>query len=165
MPRETPLLGWLLAGVIGLAVGVFLGLGVAKLTGRTLAQQDAIIAEQQQRIESLETSAVDLAGRHDEYLNRIEELEKAEAHATKTGRQLAGHLLKSQAVLDMILREPAVRQFMLEPAFRDKFKADWYIPATSFRMIGGRWFFEEMAECGVISQETLVELEAESRAP
>lgn len=65
------------------------------------------------------------------------------------------YLLKSQAVLGLLLEKPETRTFLLSERFRRSFKGDWWFPEQSLKLIGGKWLLDELVAQKLIAPDAL----------
>ncbi len=166
---------WFLAALaaVCLSVGLLAGLAIATLTGQSVADARRETTEARHRAEEARQKAAELAvelqdaederdrareaaRKSAERAKKIEELETLHASNTET-------IVRSQALLRMVLDSDAVRDVMNRHDVRHKLKADWFWPETAYELIGGRWWLKEMVEKGLIEKRVLDEIEAQER--
>jgi hypothetical protein len=144
------------------AAGVLGGLAFAAINrgslGEMTEERDRLVAEN----EKLQAEVDGLTPQLAEAISAQQDLTEKLRRTTEVHVKTTEHLVKSQAVLGMLLKVPEVRPFLLGDQFRRSFKADWWFPETAFKLIGGRWFVEELAEQKLIDKEAVAKTSEES---
>lgn len=166
--REQPPFPWttVCAGAIGLAVGVALGLGIGAATGGSLAGAKREAEAARDEIAAVKAREFALADERDQFRDaaqksneRAAEIKELEALRLANTRAL----LRSQALLRMVLESDAVRNTMNRHDVRHKLQGDWFFPETAYELIGGRWWLKELVDKGLLEKRILDELEAQER--
>ncbi len=168
---ELPPRNWLplvLAALCGLGVGIALGLTIASLGGKSLAEvtkerdqsnvmlSDAkqLLNKAKQNMESIKQDAQRL-----QKLNKEINAEHAEqlTNARQAGEKFAKEFLKSQALICMMRDIDGITDLVKSRDFRSRFKAEWFAPDDSYKLIGGKWFVEELVQHNIVDESVLNE--------
>ncbi len=159
----------LLAAVCGLGLGVAAGVILGSIRGKSFAEVTAekdAFAKHNEMIER-ELLAANRARQSDlataaKSQIKMEELKKdvrktrEEAERQKTEVKDAWEtIVKLEALLCIVRDNKFFSDYLKTEHFRATFKANWYWPDAAFKLIGGRWFFEEMVNQGTADRRVL----------
>jgi hypothetical protein len=158
--------------VIALGAGVLLGLVIATASSGSLRQlevENDRLADGNARLtadchqwaaayERLESTAAEskrLAGELQTALDNERAVERR-------GKEFAAWWLQSQAVLKLVIDEPAMVELIRTPRFQRNFHPEWWAPDAGFELLGGRWFAEEMVRHGAADRELLTRIDRQN---
>jgi len=164
-------LSLLLVGLCGLGVGVGASLGIVAMTGKSIreaiAERDRAVATaaDAQRIQNDAQRASDEAKRDVEKLRKEAELAKKltdEVNAEHAEQLKKAHeeiaeifvqAAKSQALICLVRDIDGMRDVLRDKEFRARFRPNWFAPDESLKLLGGRWFVDELLEFGLVDEK------------
>jgi hypothetical protein len=144
----------------GIAAGFLGGLLVAGMVGGSFAdvcrERDQMAAQQIEWAAYVKGVDADRAAA----TARAEKAERKAADRDKAETAAIANLFKSQALLAMVIKWPGIGKTIVSEEFKNKINADWCFPENAYKLIGGRWFLEELVGAGLVDKSALEEVDS-----
>ena len=148
---------WLAALVSG-GIGILLGLVIAiwaSSPSDQLREEDSKIRETNRQLRAdLDAGKKNSRGTSEDFLKlrslskemlaSLKKHEEEGRYLEKALGETSVELTRTNALLHMLREAPEFAAILQTSEFKERFKPEWYFPDEAFRMLGGRWFVEEL---------------------
>jgi hypothetical protein len=159
-----------LIGLFCFGGGVAAGIGIGAM-GERRAASEAISERDSAKAENVAT-ADQLARKEKVIADLTGELRKGVDDATTSKRAGAEHerelalvrnrcqsfatsYLQSQVLICMMRDFDPIRDLIRGPSFRERYKPEWFQPDECMKLVGGKWFADDLAKYGIVVEDEL----------